>query len=31
VLAVTVLPPLLALAGYALYVGDFLDRYYYFS
>ena len=30
-LAVTVLPPLLALAGYALYVGDFLDRYYYFS
>ena len=30
-LAVTILPPLLALAGYALYVGDFLDRYYYFS
>ena len=30
-LSVTLLPPLLAILGYALYVGDFLDSYYYFS
>jgi hypothetical protein len=30
-LSVTLLPPLLAVLGYALYVGDFLDSYYYFS
>jgi hypothetical protein len=30
-LAVTLLPQIAALAGYALYVGDFLDHYYYFS
>ena len=30
-LSVTLLPPLLAVIGYALYVGDFLDSYYYFS
>jgi hypothetical protein len=30
-LAVTLLPQMAALAGYSLYVGDFLDRYYYLS
>ena len=30
-LSITVLPQILAIAGYAFYVGDFLDRYYYFS
>jgi hypothetical protein len=30
-LAVTLLPQLAALVGYSFYVGDFLDRYYYFS
>jgi hypothetical protein len=30
-LAVTVLPQVAALVGYAFYVGDFLDHYYYFS
>ena len=30
-LSVTLLPPLLAVLGYSLYVGDFLDSYYYFS
>jgi hypothetical protein len=30
-LAVTVLPQVAALIGYAFYVGDFLDHYYYFS
>jgi hypothetical protein len=30
-LAVTLVPQLAAVAGYAFYVGDFLDRYYYFS
>lgn len=30
-LCVTLLPLLLAFAGYALYVGDFLDHYYYLS
>jgi hypothetical protein len=30
-LAVTLLPQIAAIVGYALYVGDFLDSYYYFS
>ena len=30
-LSVTLLPPALAILGYALYIGDFLDKYYYFS
>ena len=30
-LAMTLLPQIAALVGYAFYVGDFLDRYYYFS
>jgi hypothetical protein len=30
-LAVTLLPQIAALIGFALYVGDFLDRYYYLS
>lgn len=30
-LSITVLPQILAIAGYAFYVGDFLDHYYYFS
>jgi hypothetical protein len=30
-LAVTLLPQAAALAGYSFYVGDYLDRYYYFS
>ena len=30
-LAVTVLPQLAAIVGYAFYVGDFLDTYYYMS
>jgi hypothetical protein len=30
-LAVTLLPQVAALIGYAFYVGDFLDHYYYFS
>jgi hypothetical protein len=30
-LAVTLLPQVAALLGYALYVGDFLDSYYYYS
>jgi hypothetical protein len=31
VLAVTLVPQIAAVAGYAFYVGDFLDRYFYFS
>jgi hypothetical protein len=31
VLCVILVPQVLALVGYAMYVGDFLDRYYYFS
>jgi len=30
-LAVTLLPQVMAIVGYAFYVGDFLDSYYYFS
>src|SRR5262249_157177 len=30
-LAVTLVPQVAAVAGYAFYVGDFLDRYFYFS
>jgi hypothetical protein len=30
-LSITLLPQILAIVGYAFYVGDFLDRYYYFS
>jgi hypothetical protein len=30
-LAVTLLPQIMAIVGYAFYVGDFLDSYYYFS
>jgi hypothetical protein len=30
-LAITLLPQIAALIGYALYIGDFLDHYYYFS